>query len=255
MAAPPGWLPDWRDTSAYRFERLDRAGFAWEWLRRDPGYQDAASGTGAHQEWAGPAAARWGLVRLERAELAAPEARPLWRADADREVLAADIVESALSTDGALWLDGFGDLLTFAVGEGAAHLLLSDGWRRVRIDLHGRFDAHQRLLPRWRLAGVQLQPQVLALRRLVSIVGSGRFANRLWPRDPRARRWILALRAHDALAAGAGQRALAKLLGGEPGAGHWRAREPSIRLQAQRLAGLARRLPGRAFADRHLAPG
>lgn len=34
-------LPDWRDPVAYRaLKRLDRAGLAWEWLRRDPTYAD-----------------------------------------------------------------------------------------------------------------------------------------------------------------------------------------------------------------------
>lgn len=33
-------LPDWHDAAPYaRLVTLDRAGMAWEWLRRDPAYR------------------------------------------------------------------------------------------------------------------------------------------------------------------------------------------------------------------------
>lgn len=255
VAVPPGWLPDWRDPSAYRFERLDRPGFAWEWLRRDPGYRDVASCAatkGALGERVETSAAHWGLVRFEPPELAAPEARPFWRAEVDSAVLAADVSACGTHDTHAMRLGQFGNLLTLVGGGDASHLLLTDGWRHLRIDLHGPFDPAVPLLPRWRLLGLTPQPQLLALRRLMSVVRSGEFASRLWPPEPRARRWILALRAHDALAAGMGHRVLAELLGAETEGERWRIREPSIRLQAQRLAALARSLQGKGFAKRYL---
>jgi len=96
-------------------------------------------------------------------------------------------------------------------------------------------------------------PRVLALRRALSVINTGKFANRLWPTDPRTRRWTLALRAHDALAAGATHRDLAALLAGNAGGERWRVRNPTVRLQAQRLAALARALRGTGFAHRFLA--
>ena len=71
--APP-W-PDWRDADQYRYMvDLDRAGWAWEWLRRSPDYADrrkkspvpdrggnTRSGSGIPHLMTDPAALRWGL--------------------------------------------------------------------------------------------------------------------------------------------------------------------------------------------------
>ncbi len=252
MVSAPVWLPDWRDVAAYRFERLDRAGFAWEWLRRDPAYREAAGFAGPRENGdADAAAAQWGLVRFEPAEFAAPAARPLWRAANDCEALAADMLMPAEGQGAALPLAQLGHLCTRSDAPGVAHILLCDGWRRLRIDLHGVFDPGPPV-PRWRLTGLAIQPQLRSLRRLVSLARSGLFASRLWPCDPRVRRWILALRAHDALVAGEGTRAIAMLLGGEVRGPRWRIADPSLRLRAQRLVALARTLPGPCFAERYL---
>jgi hypothetical protein len=63
---------DWRDPAHYRALRdAGRAAFAWEWLRRDPAYRQAALiGIPAN-------ARRFGLVRFESPELAAPDARAI----------------------------------------------------------------------------------------------------------------------------------------------------------------------------------
>lgn len=42
--APQRRTPDGADPAAYRWmERLDRPGWAWEWLRRDPTYRGGVS--------------------------------------------------------------------------------------------------------------------------------------------------------------------------------------------------------------------
>lgn len=39
MGLAPDGRPDWRDSAPYRaLAGIDRAGLAWEWLRRDPAY-------------------------------------------------------------------------------------------------------------------------------------------------------------------------------------------------------------------------
>jgi len=39
MGPAPDGRPDWRDSAPYRaLAGIDRAGLAWEWLRRDPAY-------------------------------------------------------------------------------------------------------------------------------------------------------------------------------------------------------------------------
>ncbi|MBX3563602.1 MAG: DUF2285 domain-containing protein [Sphingomonas sp.] len=172
----------------------------------------------------------------------------------DHQTLVADnLSEDSPLAKGESWLDRLRGLVTLIEGKDVAHLLITDGWRRLRIDLYGYNSAGAPNLPRWQLSGIDLNSQLLSLRRLVSVARSQRFGGHLWPRDPRTRRWILALRAHDAIAAGAGHRELAELFGGVTGDARWRSREPSLRLQAQRLAALTRTLQGMGFADRYLA--
>jgi hypothetical protein len=80
---------------------------------------------------------------------------------------------------------------------------------------------------------------------LLSLYRNRRFSRSLHAREARARRWILALRAWDALVAGADQREVAQhLLSRSAGDPRWRSREPSVRSQAQRLVRSAR-----AFAN------
>jgi hypothetical protein len=257
MVAVDVGLPDWRDASAYRFDRLDRPGFAWEWLRRDPVYRAAALAAfgGGPPAMCDPVgAARWGLVAFENPMLASPEARPLWRAEHDASVLLAQAVAGEPDDRDTLALHQIADIATLVHKSGIDHWLLSDGCRRVRFDLRPEWpDAVPRRLY-WHVEGLaSAAPKILALRRLLSVIQTGNFADRLWPRDPRARRWALALRAHDALTAGHGQRTIAGLLVGvDLAVPRWRVRNPSVRLQAQRLATLARTLEGRGFADRFL---
>lgn len=79
VAAP--W-PDWRDAEQYRYMvDLDRAGWAWEWLRRSPGYAHGSVdgpppdrggktqlGSGFLHLATDPTALRWGLCFRRGAE-------------------------------------------------------------------------------------------------------------------------------------------------------------------------------------------
>lgn len=266
MAAAPGehGLPNWRDSAAYRFDRLDRPGFAWEWLRRDPAYREAAIAAAAGAGVAGlgmdavgdadARAERWGLVAFEDPALAAPVARPIWLGRWDPAVVEADAVACDQGDPDAIPMELLAPLATMVCTAGVEHLLLTDGWRRVRIDVRNGFLLSGPVRLRWQLVGVaSAAPKVMALRRFLSVAASQSFSNRLWPREPRARRWTQALRAHDALAAGAGHREIATLVAAEGAVqAGWRTRNPSTRLQAQRLSALARSLAGHGFAERFL---
>jgi hypothetical protein len=82
---------------------------------------------------------------------------------------------------------------------------------------------------------------LLTLQRLLELARAGRFSRSLHPREPRARRWVLMLRAHDAIRAGTDQREIAQvLLNGVAGEPRWRSESPSLRSQAQRLVRGAR---------------
>jgi hypothetical protein len=226
----------WRDCAAYApLLQADRSLFAWEWLRRTPGYRAAADGS--HR---GPASA-FGLVAFEPPGLAVPAARPLWRAEEHPLVLPVE--PAAGASDDIFHLEALRDLATLASSDGTEHLLLTDGLRVIRLDAPRGTFGQGRLCLRYRVEGLaRADMLVLTLRRFLALARTGRFARSLHPVERRARRWILLLRTFDALQDGAGQREIAQVLFGRPIAARWRSEEPSIRSQAQRLVRSARAL-------------
>lgn len=236
MDATRGQTPDWRDAQGYApLLRVGRSGFAWEWLRRDPSYRDAAGGGDP---------AQWGLHAFEPADRGALAARPVWR----REVYAY-VLEAVAADEGGqgerLDLEPLKRFVTLIRSMGGTeHLLLSDGYRGIRLDIaSGTLGAGPVRLS-YRLAGLRgAQAPLLVLRQLLALWRTGVFSPALHPLERRAARWILLLRTHDALAAGAGQREIAgELLGREAAEQRWRIAAPSLRSRAQRLVREARRL-------------
>jgi hypothetical protein len=247
--------PDWRDAAAYApLLVADRSLFAWEWLRRDATYRSAAEG--ALSPHSGPVrpglgADAFGLIALEPPRLAVPEARPVWRSDAHAYVLG---VRAAPPTSCRGELDQFDfrrmrPLVRMVESDRGEHLLLSDGLRCIRLDGPSGTFTKGPVCLRYDVCGIpSAEGPLLTLRRLLGLCRVGRFSRGLHPREARARRWILMLRAWDALAAGAVQRDIAEILL-RPSAGgpRWRTREPSARSQAQRLVRSARALAGGGY--------
>lgn len=236
--------PDWRDADAYApLLEADRSLVAWEWLRRDPSYRSAARLALAARISGGPAAepGRFGLIAFESPGLAVPRARPMWRAEVHPYVLRTHRLDDRARGD-LFDLDRLRGLASISRSESADHLLLSDGLRTIRLDGPPAALAGGPVGLGYRLEGLaSAQPPLLTLRRFLALCRTGRFAKSLHRREPRARRWILMLRARDALAAGAGQREIAgELLSRSATEPRWRSREPSIRLQVQRLVHAAR---------------
>jgi hypothetical protein len=83
---------DWRDAAAYApLLRADRSLLAWEWLRRDDRYVEAAMA--ALSDGPPPAcsgAARFGLAAFEAPDRAVPHARPVWSSQAHPYVLSVE---------------------------------------------------------------------------------------------------------------------------------------------------------------------
>ena len=240
--------PDWRDSAAYvPLLDAERSLFAWEWLRRDPAYRSAAERAVSGESRitrATVCAADFGLVAFEPPGAAVPQARPMWTAEVLPGVLRAEAARPAAGpadTVDLQSLKGFGRLIA---GCAVDHLLLSDGLRTIRIDgPKDTFTGGPASL-RYAIEGLAAaEAPLLTLRRFLALCRTGGFARSLHPREARARRWILLLRARDALAAGADQRQIAALLfsrsAGDP---CWRTREPSVRSQVQRLVRSARLL-------------
>lgn len=256
MAAGEGYLPDWRDAAAYEpLLHADRSLCAWEWLRRDRGYRAAAerafgSGRGGENSDAGALPEQWGLHAFEPPWLSAPEARPLWCAEVHSYVLG--IHARPPSGGDSFDLQRFSAISTLVTAaDGREHLLISDGLRAIRIDvLEGSIAGGPAEL-RYELAGLAAAERaVLTLRRFLALWRTGGFSRSLHRGEPRAMRWLMMLRALDALTAGAGQREIAKvLLSAEAGRARWRIQSPSIRSQVQRLVRVARHMASGGYLE------
>lgn len=248
--AGPG--ANWRMADAYAPLRgADRSIFAWEWLRRDPAYRravaEASLGSTASEQAA--EARAWGLLGFEHPGLAAPRARPFWRADHHGSVLRAHAMRPAAPGDrvelGAL--RGASALVT----NDGEHWLFSDGIRAIRLDLvdgsatAGPVELHYLLF-----GSESLRGPLLSLRQLTALADRNDFAKTLHAPERRALRWILMLRVHDALAANATQREIAaELLSKAAGGPRWRIETASVRSQVQRLVRAAVRLGRGGYRD------
>lgn len=234
---------DWKDANAYApLLGADRSIFAWEWLRRDPDYREAAARAGRDGRRDLADSTRWGLHGFEDPGKAAPHARPVWSSGWHAHVLEATARAPATAKD-AFDLSRHSGLATL-VGEAGnrQHLLLSDGVHAIRVDIiagnltEGPVELHYRLSGR-----ASAKAPLLVLRRLLALSESDGFSRTLHPRERSARRWILTLRAHDALMVGVGQREIAaELLSNAAAGGRWRVEAASLRSQVQRLARSAR---------------
>lgn len=245
MQAESSSWPDWRDAAAYApLLDADRSLFAWEWLRRDPEYCAAAdrasSARGTVEASSGPE--RFGLVAFEAPDLTVPEARPMWRSDVHRFVLPVDVRRGAESAGDTIDVARMSDLARILADGGAEHLLLSDGLRSIRLDgPPGAFTSGPVGLL-YAIEGlVTAERPLLTLRRYLALCRTGRFSRSLHPREVRAGRWIMMLRAYDGLVAAADQREIAEaLLSSSVAEPRWRSRESSVRSRAQRLVRSAR---------------
>ena len=246
--------PDWRDPAAYApLLEADRSLFAWEWLRRNAAYRLAAEqalSAGYGDSLPSDAPGDFGLVAFEPPHLAVPHARPVWRSDAHRYVLSAEIGATKQARD-LFDPDRLCGASRVIPGDRREHLLLSDGLRTVRVDgVPGTFTSGPVSL-RYKIEGLaSAEPALLTLRRFLAFCRAGGFSRSLHRRETRARRWILMLRASDALAAGADQRAIAaELLSPSAGKPHWRVHQPSVRSQVQRLVRSARHMFAGGYLD------
>lgn len=249
---------DWRDGAYYApLLQLERPGFAWEWLRRDPEYRREVGstspvGTGASAivEPIAPAAGRWGLLRFEPPDIPAPAARPIWSRSVFPRVLAAS-ARSGPDAEDLFELDPFAQLARLALDEsGSEHLLLSNGFQSIRLDVVGGSVRAGPALLSYHIAGLAAaEPPLHVLRQLIALCRNGHFSTMLHRPDPRAARWVMLLRVHDALAAGADQRTMAEiLLAPEAGLPRWRVEAPSLRSRTQRLVRQARLLAEGGYA-------
>lgn len=135
----------------------------------------------------------------------------------------------------APWLS----VVTDAAGE---HAVLSDGWHHLRLDILTGSLARGPVLLHYQLRGIgSAQVKILPLQRLIDLYRHRRFSAALYPPDRRVDRWTLSLRVSDALADGATQREIGRVLFGTDFANGTREAE-SLRARIRRLVSDARAL-------------
>lgn len=183
-----------------------------------------------------------GCTFAEDPALPAPDARIIWDAALDPGTLRAVVTRVASDHPDALAPETLDRWLTIVDGVNGQHAVLSDGWRRVRLDLIGDGLRTGPVLLRYEIVGIATASRkLLPLRRFLDLSRRGRFAPPLYPADPRVARWLLALRVHDAIAAGASQGDMIRVLfGGERGPIGIDRRD-SLRSRVRRLVARARR--------------
>ena len=143
----------------------------------------------------------------------ARDAAILFNAATDAWVLSCEIVDSDANRVDLLRTGCFSALLRS--GDPCEHVLLSDGIRRVRLDVHGGSLREGPVALQFCFSGLaRISAPLTTLRRLAAFERLGRMPRHLFPAERRADRWTLALRAHDARTHGASQRDVAEALFG-----------------------------------------
>lgn len=175
-----------------------------------------------------------------------------WRADWDTSVLAVETLPVQRGDGDAFDIRRFDRLATvLRCPDGHEHLLLSDGVHHLQMEVTAGslLDGPVRL--RYELSGFKyIEAKALTLRRLLLLCRLGRFPNGLFPPERRARRWAMALQAHDAVQAGASHREIAAALFGEKVVKEdWCGRSDYLRLRVQRLVRTADKLVNGGHRD------
>lgn len=193
---------------------------------------------------AGPTRHHGGSTFAEAPDRIAPEARIIWHAALDPGTLAVAAVRASPMDIDAVRVAALARWLTVAVDRaGIEHVVLSDGWRHIRLDIEtGRLSDAEAVILHYRLSGtVSAERRIVPLRRLLDLCRQGRFTHALFPRERRMPRMLTVLRVHDALEDGASQREIGiALFGEEHVARDWNERSDSLRSRVRRLVREAR---------------
>jgi hypothetical protein len=173
-----------------------------------------------------------------------PEARLIWQADYDPGTLLVAAFPADRDDPDAIDPAALAPWLAMtADADGVVHAVLSDGMRRIRLDIvTGPLEPGRPVVMHYRLHGLRsARPKILPLRRLLDLCRYRRFTESLFPPDRRLARWAAELRVHDAVTAGASHRAIASVLyDTDIAARAWHADAEYLRARVRRLVREAR---------------
>lgn len=169
----------------------------------------------------------------------------MWRAEADPSVIIVEATPTRAEDRDAFDIMRLtAPLLVLKRTDGGEHLLVGDEICQLRLDVQCGTVLNGPVRLRYELAGtVSLEAKLLTLNRLLALVRLQRIPRALSPVDSRARRWMMALRAWDAHAAGVKHRDIAVVLFGQATVdADWNGRSGYLRCRVQRLIRLGERL-------------
>lgn len=168
----------------------------------------------------------------------------VWNSANDAAVLHVEVLGRAASDRFAFNLAKLPLAVTVVTGDSGERVALSDGYRRVTLEVTGGTLLDGPARTRFVLDHeTGIDRQIATLRRLVALLETGRFHRSLFPREARASRWLQALRAYDAMSAGASQREIADALFAPLYRGvRWKTDAEFLRLRVSRLLRLGRKL-------------
>lgn len=176
----------------------------------------------------------------------------MWSAGVDPGVLAVRAEPAPPGDADAFALGQWGHWATLVRGDGGSeHLALSDGWRRIRIDVVEGTLAGGHVRLHYLLSGFAgLEPRLLAARRLRALWERRRFVRALFPSMAGLPRRLEALRVADALADGASYREIACALFGEARVrAEWRAGSEFMLSRVRRRVAEAQRMTAGGWRD------
>lgn len=179
-------------------------------------------------------------------------ARLFWRADWDVSVVAVDAIPTTSDDPDAFDIGQFVDVVTFLRHtDGHESLLFSDGIHHLQFEVVAGTVISGLVRLHYRLSGFRLvEPQTLSVRRLAQFCRLGRFPLTLFPPEPRAHRWVMALQAYDGTMAGASHRDIAAALFGEQAVrDDWSGRSDFLRLRVQRLVHMGNAMVRGGYRD------
>ncbi len=176
-----------------------------------------------------------GSCFAEDASIPACRARIFFDAATDPSVLACDVAGEDPSGFDVATVGCFSAVLRGH--DPLEHVLLSDGLRRLRLDVRGGTVTRGPVVLRFAFDGLgAIDAPLLTLRRLVAFDRRGAMPLGLYRKDRPPDRWIAALRADDAQRSGASQRDVAQLLfGADRVREAWPGPSDYLRSQVRRL--------------------
>jgi hypothetical protein len=192
-----------------------------------------------------------GCIFAEHPDVPAPDARILWHADHDPEILRLSLLPAGKRDGDAIDPAAWTDFLTVGEGLGGCQpLLLSDGLRRIRLDIvEGSLAMPPPLRPFFHIEGVSsARGPLRALNRFLDFLSHRRLRPALYPVEPRMARWLLLLRVQDALREGASHREIGIVLfGADRVAIQWDGPTDALRSRVRRLVRDAQHLAGGGY--------